>query len=143
MPIIGSSLSPVCLALWRALGAVPPSPPPPPPPPPGGQVPDSPGMLETTGSLVGQMTVLFFKASFLQGADNVPITDDPITETVIYVSASWDNAEAGVYVYSGSAGTTETATINGIPPGTYYVYGVSSNSNGPSDKSHILVVTVT
>lgn len=105
--------------------------------------PDSPSMLETTGSLVGQMTVMFFKASFLQGYSNDPITDAPITSTVVRVSSSWDNAEAGSFTYSGNAGTDEQVTITGIAAGTWYVTAVSTNANGTSDISHVLTVVVT
>lgn len=109
----------------------------------GGPVPDSPSMLETTGSLVGQMTVQFIKASFLQGFNNPPITDAAITSTVVRVSSSWDNAEVGIFTYSGNAGTDEEVTITGIAAGTWYVTAVSTNANGTSDISHVLTVVVT
>jgi hypothetical protein len=115
----------------------------PPPPSPGPGAPDSPAMLEATGSLVGQVTVLFMKASFLQGYSNDPITDAPITSTVVRVSSSWDNAEAGTFTYSGNAGTTEQVTISGIAAGTWYVTAVSTNATGTSDISHVLTVVVT
>jgi hypothetical protein len=111
---------------------------------PGGVgAPDAPSMLETTGSLVGQITVMFFKASFLQGYDNDPITDAPITSTVIRASTSWNNAEAGIYSYSVDCGTAEQGTIPIIPAGTWYMTGVSINANGTSDISHVLPATVT
>lgn len=113
-------------------------------PPVGGTgAPDSPTMLETTGSLVGQMTILFDKASFLQGYPNDPITDAEITSTVVRVSSSWDNAEAGIFTYSGNAGTNSQVTISDIAAGTWYVTAVSTNANGTSDISHVLTVVVT
>ncbi len=115
---------------------------PPPPPAPEG-LPDSPTMLEATGSLVGQATILFNKGVFLQGFNNDPITDAPITGTTVYVSSSWANAEAGSFTYSGSAGTAETVTISGVAAGTWYVWAVSANANGLSDHSHVLTVVVT
>lgn len=119
------------------------SPPPPPPPSLGPGAPDSPAMLETTGSLVGQMTVMFLKARFLQGYSNDPITDAAITSTVVRVSSSRANARAGIYAYSVDCGTAEQGTISGLPAGTWYATGVSTNANGTSDISHILPVVVT
>lgn len=106
-------------------------------------VPDSPSMLETTGSLVGQVTVMFFKARFLQGFNNPPVSLAPITSTVVRVSSSWNNAEAGIFTYSGNAGMEEEVTITGIAAGTWYVTAVSTNANGTSDISHVLPVVVT
>jgi hypothetical protein len=106
-----------------------------------GAKPSSPTMLETTGSLVGQMTVMFWKPDYLQ--DGEPIADAPVTGTVVYVSSSEANAVAGTFSHSGSAGTSEQVTITGIAAGTWYVWAVSSNANGQSDPSHILPVTVT
>lgn len=114
-----------------------------PPPAPSSGLPDAPIMLETTGSLVGQLTLMFWKPNFLQGTDNTPIASAPVTSTTVYVSSSWANAEAGVFTYSGNAGTTEQVTISGIAAGTWYVTAVCTNANGAGDRSHILVVTVT
>lgn len=112
-----------------------------PAPAPAGALPSSPTMLETTGSLVGQMTVMFWKPDYLQ--DSSPISGAPVTSTVVRVSSSEADALAGIFTNSGDAGADEQVTITGLAAGTKYVTAVSSNANGPSDISHILVVTVT
>lgn len=109
----------------------------------GGSPPDAPTMLETSGSLVGQMTVLFSKPNFLRGTDNDPIADAPVTNTAVYASASWQNAEDGVSSHSGSAGTAEQLTLSGVAAGTWYVTAVSTNANGAGYRSHVLTVVVT
>lgn len=98
-------------------------------------------MLETAGSLAGQMTVMFWKPDYLQ--DGSAISEAPVTGTVVYVSSSEANALAGTYTYSGSAGTSEQVTIGGVAAGAWHVWAVSSNASGASDPSHILQVTVT
>lgn len=108
-----------------------------------GPVPSAPTMLEATGSLVGQMTIEFWKPDYLAVADSTPIAGAPVLDTTVYVSSSEANAIAGSYSYSASAGTDEQVSITGVSAGTWYVIAISSNVNGPSDRSHILIVTVT
>ena len=109
--------------------------------PRAGSVPSSPTMLETTGSLVGQATVMFWKANYLVSGEAIALA--PITDTTIYISNSDANARAGVYTYSGSASTNSVTSAITIAAGTWYVTAVSTNVNGTSYISHVLPITVT
>lgn len=123
--------------------AAPPLPPPPAPPPPSGtgSVPASPTMFETTGSLVAQMNIMFWKPSWLANGED--ILGAPVTDTIFYLSTSDANARAGIAASSRSAGTASSTGVFGVSAGLWYITALSFNANGASSRSQVFTVTVT
>lgn len=97
--------------------------------------------FETSGSLVGQATLIFRKALYLQDGDLVETF--PITSTTVRISSSEANARAGVFLQTVGCGTSETTGVITLSAGTYWSTAVSANANGSSDPSPPFSFTVT
>lgn len=108
-----------------------------------GLVPDAPVFLRTSGSLVGQATILFLKPSYLANGD--AFTTDVVTSTVLYAFTTQDaadNGSLGSYTASVNCGTNSTGTLT-LSPGTYWICAECTNSGGTSYPSQPIQVTVT
>jgi hypothetical protein len=108
-----------------------------------GLVPSSPVFLRTSGSLVGQATILFLKPDYL--GDGEAISGDPVTHTRLYAFTTQDAADdgsLGSYSATTDCGTASTGTLT-LSAGTYWICAECENSAGASYPSHPIQVTVT
>jgi hypothetical protein len=117
----------------------------PPPPPPGmGLAPDAPAQLATSGSLVGQATIVFTKPSFLGNGD--PIAGDPVTHTRVYRFSSEAESllgSAGSYTDVVDAGTGTSANFPTVAAGTWWFSAECENGGGISNPSPPISAVVT